>query len=84
MTDSACITGDRDKKRLKATKILSTQHNVPGEEEGGGRGEAGAARSPARSPQMEDMDQGKSETWQSVSHSYACPAALSAPPAMPV
>ena len=45
---------------MKATKILATQHNVPAEEEGGvGRGDAGAARSPARSPQMEDMDQGK-------------------------
>jgi hypothetical protein len=49
--------GERDKKRMKATRILSTPHNVPAEEEvGRAGGDAGAARSPARSPAMEEVD----------------------------
>lgn len=48
---------ERDKKRMKATRILSTPHNVPAEEEvGRAGGDAGAARSPARSPAMEEVD----------------------------
>ena len=47
---------ERDKKRQKATRILSTQHNIPPEEEAGRGGDAGAARSPARSPLMDEME----------------------------
>jgi hypothetical protein len=45
---------DRDKKRMKATRILSTSHLNPNEEETArGAADVGGARSPVRSPMMD-------------------------------